>query len=139
MRLNLTECIADCSLLRDLAAHDSMLDFVKDIINDENEFKALDVRIKFGGQSYTLRSSGELADNAQQILAKLRQQPKEIKTIPNDWMAIVADSFERELYIDLDRDTAPFINMNQNKNDTVATSAPIRTEFGLENNKEDLL
>lgn len=116
MRLKLTECMGiDCGLFRDLATYDSMYDYVKAIIEGKDAFQALDVQIKFGGKGYRLRSSGELTSEAKLALAKLRRQPKELKMIPNDWMAIIADNFEQELYIDLDPDTAPYIDMNRKK------------------------
>ena len=103
MTLELTECMAtECKLLQDLAAYDNIIGFIKNIVNSKDAFCALHVSIKFNDKCYKLRDFGKLADNADQILKELRKLPAEAKAIPNDYMSIKADGFERELFIDLD-------------------------------------
>lgn len=107
MKLRLTECMhTDCGLFQDLATYSSIDKYVQAILNGEDQFRALDVKIKFGGQGYIVRDWGKPASDAEKTLAKLRHQPVDMRMIPNDTMTIIADSFERELYIDLDPETA---------------------------------
>lgn len=57
--------------------------------------------IKFDGKVYRIINSGEVVPNIKTIINKLKKVPSQYRMIPNDTMNIEADSFERELYIDL--------------------------------------
>ncbi len=92
----------DIQLLQDLAAHDNIVDFVKDIANDRDKCRAQTVDIKFFHKNYRLRECGKLSHDAIKILNELRKLPDFMREFSRSDMSIRAGGFEHELFIDLD-------------------------------------
>lgn len=74
---------------------------IEAISKEEAASRPLDGFIKFDGKVYRIINSGEVVPNIKTIINKLKKVPSQYRMIPNDTMNIEADSFERELYIDL--------------------------------------
>ena len=75
--------------------------WIEAISKEEAASRPLDGFIKFDGKVYRIINSGEVVPNIKTIINKLKKVPSQYRMIPNDTMNIEADSFERELYIDL--------------------------------------
>jgi hypothetical protein len=89
------------SILKDLGQCDDIVKWIEAISKEEAASRPLDGFIKFDGKVYRIINSGEVVPNIKTIINKLKKGPSQYRMIPNDTMNIEADSFEQELYIDL--------------------------------------
>lgn len=106
MIIKITECEANYGgkdLFADLAEYDTILDWVKALIDGTADYTPLDCWVRIDENTvFSIRSAGQLSqEDADACLGILRRMPKRMQRLPRDKGSIVADIFEHELVISL--------------------------------------
>ncbi len=99
MKIELSECMATQGgrgLLQDLANHNTVAQWIGDVVTGRAAWCPNDVRVIHNGKQYVLSEMGKVVPDAEKITKRFT------KTIMNDVISIKADGFESELYINLD-------------------------------------
>lgn len=92
----------DNTILADINRYNDVLLWIKDIVNRKTAFYPTDCSIKANGVQYTIIRGDVIADNIEKTIASIARLPKRMRTIPNDTMSIKSDTFEHELWFNLD-------------------------------------
>lgn len=106
MIIKITECEVNYGgkeLFADLAEYDTILDWVKALIDGTTNYTPLDCWVRIDENTvFSLRSASQLSqESADACLRRLRKIPKDMQRLPRDKGSIVADTFEGELLISL--------------------------------------
>lgn len=93
------------SILKDIGTFKNLQSWLLAIKNEEVAFYPLDCAVRIDSKWLYVVHAGQLSKNIDDIINKVKKLPKEYSNFPNDYTAIKADLFERELFFN----TNPFI------------------------------
>ena len=97
------ECnCSDLKLFEDICKYPRVPDWIEAIITNKAKYNPMDCAVKFDGEWHPIIYGSEIVETAQQTINKLKKLPARYRNMPNDTICIEADSFENELFINLD-------------------------------------
>lgn len=100
MIVHFEECNAtDTGLFQDIADHKKVTEWIHSIMEKDCHFWPLDFGVMINGKSFSLIRAGETVSSPEEVISEIKKLPTRFNRMPNDWLKIRANAFERELFI----------------------------------------
>lgn len=91
------------TIMPDLGEFKDIVKWIAAIKNGDDYFHPSECYVIYNGECHYIIEAGHVNPNISKIIKEIRTFPEELRMIPNDTMMIQSDSFERELFFNLDR------------------------------------
>lgn len=89
------------SVLKDIGRFKNLQSWLLAIKNNEVAFHPLDCTVKVNNTCWRVVHGGQLAKDINRVINEVKKIPAVFRDFPNDYVNIKVDSFERELFFDI--------------------------------------
>lgn len=98
IKIHETECVGfEDSILPDIGRFKDLPSWLTALKNQDVAYYPLDCGVKVGDNVYYVIRCGQVTEDMNAAIKKVKKLPARFRNLPNDFLVIIADFFEREL------------------------------------------